>query len=170
MADAHAPKQGGFHYAYLIAIACMVMASVSLGFMYACTGIFYTPVSTYFGVPTAQLVLYMSVFNVAITVSLPFIGKLMGKMDQRVLLSICAVLLGGSYALMSQCRAIWHFYVLGFTMGVGMTPFVYLVVPTLINAWFAKRVGFFIGLCMSFSGVIGAIFNPIGTEIIRSGL
>ena len=169
MADAHAPKQGGFHYAYLIAIACMVMASVSLGFMYACTGIFYTPVSTYFGVPTAQLVLYMSVFNVAITVSLPFIGKLMGKMDQRVLLSICAVLLGGSYALMSQCRAIWHFYVLGFTMGVGMTPFVYLVVPTLINAWFAKRVGFFIGLCMSFSGVIGAIFNPIGTEIIRSG-
>jgi len=169
MADGRSHGTAGFHYAYMIALAAMVMASVTLGFMYACQGIFFTPVSDYFGVPTAQLVLYMSVFNIAITVSLPFIGKLMGRMDLRILLSICTILLGGSYALMSQCRAVWHFYVLGFTMGVGMTPFVYLVVPTLINSWFAKRVGFLIGLCMSFSGVIGAIFNPIGTEIIRSG-
>lgn len=169
MTDSTAAKKGGFHYAYVIAAACMVMASVSLGFIYACSGIFYTPVSEYFGVSTARFVLYMSVFNVAITVSLPFIGKLMSKMDLRVLLSICAVLLGGSYALMSRCTAIWQFYVLGATLGIGMTPFVYLVVPTLINSWFAKRVGFFIGLCMSFSGVIGMIFNPIGTEIIRSG-
>lgn len=162
-------KRGGFHYAYAIAFACMVMASVALGFMYGCSGIFFTPVSSYFGVPVAQLVLYMSVFNAAIALALPPIGRLMGRADLRVLLSICAVLLGGSYALMSRCTAIWQFYLLGATMGVGMTPFVYLVVPTLINSWFAKRVGFLIGLCMAFSGIIGMIFNPIGTQIIRSG-
>ena len=169
MAEKQTAQKSGFHYAYVIAAACTVMASVSLGFIYACSGIFYTPVSEYFGVSTARFVLYMSVFNVAITVALPFIGKLMSRMDQRVLLSVCAILLGGSYALMSRCTAIWQFYVLGATLGIGMTPFVYLVVPTLINSWFAKRVGFLIGLCMSFSGVIGMVFNPIGTQIIRSG-
>ena len=61
------------------------------------------------------------------------------------------------------------FYVCGAILGVGMAPLIYLSVPTLINAWCVKRVGFFVGLCMAFTGIGGVIFNPIGTAIIQSG-
>lgn len=51
-------------------------------------------------------------------------------------------------------------------MGVGMPAVLYLAVPILINAWFCKRIGFNIGLCMAFTGVGGAIFNQLGNLII----
>lgn len=47
-------------------------------------------------------------------------------------------------------------------------PLIYLAVPTLINAWCKKKVGFFIGLCMAFTGIGGVIFNPVGTAFIAS--
>lgn len=53
-------------------------------------------------------------------------------------------------------------------MGVGMPAVLYLAVPILINAWFCKRIGFNIGLCMAFTGVGGAIFNQLGNLIIQS--
>ena len=54
-------------------------------------------------------------------------------------------------------------------MGIGVAPCIYLAVPTLINAWCVKRVGFFVGLCMAFTGIGGVIFNPIGTALINAG-
>ena len=54
-------------------------------------------------------------------------------------------------------------------MGFGVAPLIYLSVPTLINNWCVKRVGFFVGLCMAFTGIGGVIFNPIGTALIQSG-
>ena len=53
-------------------------------------------------------------------------------------------------------------------MGVGMPAVLYLAVPILINAWFCKRIGFNIGLCMAFTGVGDAIFNQLGNLIIQS--
>ena len=44
-----------------------------------------------------------------------------------------------------------------------------MAVPTLINAWCVKKVGFFVGLCMAFTGIGGVIFNTVGTAIIVSG-
>ncbi|WP_314775319.1 MFS transporter, partial [Lancefieldella rimae] len=46
---------------------------------------------------------------------------------------------------------------------------IFLAVPTLIGNWFSKRVGFFTGLCFAFTGIGGALFNPIGSTLIASG-
>jgi MFS family permease len=69
---------------------------------------------------------------------------------------------------MASCQEVWQFYLVGIVLGVGVAPLIYLAVPTLINAWCVKRVGFFVGLCMAFTGIGGVIFNPIGTAIIQS--
>lgn len=45
----------------------------------------------------------------------------------------------------------------------------YLAVPTLIGRWFKLKVGFFIGLCMAFTGVGGVVFNALGGALIASG-
>lgn len=54
-------------------------------------------------------------------------------------------------------------------LGLGLAPLLYLAVPSLINAWCVKRVGFFVGLCMAFTGIGGVIFNPVGSALIASG-
>lgn len=74
----------------------------------------------------------------------------------------------GLRRLAATLDEVWQFYLVGIVLGVGVAPLIYLAVPTLINAWCVKRVGFFVGLCMAFTGIGGVIFNPIGTAIIQS--
>lgn len=162
-------KQGGFHYAFLIVAACIVITCLPCALVLSCAGIFFTPVSSFFGVPRATFTLYFSILNIAMMLTLPVAGKLMSKLDLRLVLSICVVLCGLGCIGMSLCQAMWQFYVCGAILGVGVSPLIYLAVPTLINAWCVKRVGFFVGLCMAFTGIGGVIFNPVGTALINSG-
>lgn len=168
-AGSPATRQGGFHYAFLIVASCIVITCLPCALVLSCAGIFFTPVSSFFGVPRATFTLYFSILNIAMMLTLPVAGKLMSKVDLRVVLSACVVLCGLGCIGMSLCQAMWQFYVCGAILGVGVSPLIYLAVPTLINAWCVERVGFFVGLCMAFTGIGGVIFNPVGTALINSG-
>ena len=102
-------------------------------------------------------------------VMLPIAGKLMNKIDLRILLSAAVIVNGVTYLVMSQLTEVWMFYVAGVFLGIGTAPLIYLAIPTLINNWCTKKVGFFVGLCMAFTGIGGVIFNPVGTALIGSG-
>ena len=162
-------KAGGFHYAYLIVLSCIMITCLPCALVLSCAGIFFTPVSDYFGVAKSAFTLYFSILNIAMMVTLPVAGRLMARMDARVVLSACVGLCGLGLLGMSLCQEVWQFYVCGVVLGVGVAPLIYLAVPSLINAWCVERVGFFVGLCMAFTGIGGVIFNPVGTALINSG-
>lgn len=170
MASSNTATRGGFHYAYLIVLSCIVMTCLPCALVLSCAGIFFTPVSEFFGVPKASFTLYFSVLNLAMMATLPVAGKLLAARDARVVLSVATALCGLGMFGMASCQEVWQFYLVGIVLGVGVAPLIYLAVPTLINAWCVKRVGFFVGLCMAFTGIGGVIFNPIGTAIIQSSL
>lgn len=168
MASSNTAIRGSFHYAYLIVLSCIVMTCLPCALVLSCAGIFFTPVSEFFGVPKASFTLYFSVLNLAMMATLPVAGKLLAARDARVVLSVATALCGLGMFGMASCQEVWQFYLVGIVLGVGVAPLIYLAVPTLINAWCVKRVGFFVGLCMAFTGIGGVIFNPIGTAIIQS--
>ena len=168
MASSNTATRGGFHYAYLIVLSCIVMTCLPCALVLSCAGIFFTPVSEFFGVPKASFTLYFSVLNLAMMATLPIAGKLLAARDARAVLSVATALCGLGMFGMASCQEVWQFYLVGIVLGVGVAPLIYLAVPTLINAWCVKRVGFFVGLCMAFTGIGGVIFNPIGTAIIQS--
>jgi MFS family permease len=165
-----APKKGGFHYAYLIVLAGIVITCVPCACALSCAGIFFTPVSDYFGVSKAQVSLYFSILNLAMMFTLPVAGNLMEKLDLRIVLSVCVAIDGLSFLAMSQFGAVWMFYIAGVFLGIGTAPLIYLAVPTLVSNWCVKNVGFFIGLCMAFTGIGGVVLNPVGTAFINSGV
>lgn len=169
MTDTNQRAKGGPHYAYAIVAACIAITCLPCALILSCAGIFFTPVSKFFGVPKATFTLYFSILNLAMMVALPVSGKFMGKCDLRALLSGCVALCGAGCIGMGFCQQMWQFYVCGAVMGIGLAPLLYLAIPTLINAWFVKRVGFFVGLCMAFTGIGGVIFNPVGTALIAGG-
>lgn len=162
-------NNGKFHYAYLIIASCIVIMCLPCALVLSCAGIFFTPVSEYFGVSRAQFTLYFSVLNIFMMISLPVAGNHLSRMDARKVLSGGSILAGLGLIGMSQGHSMPWFYVMGAIMGFGVAPLIYLSVPTLINNWCVKRVGFFVGLCMAFTGIGGVIFNPVGTALIQSG-
>ena len=46
-----------------------------------CPGVFFTPVSSYFGVPKAEFTLYFSIINITAMVYLPLCGKIMDRVN-----------------------------------------------------------------------------------------
>lgn len=158
-----------FHYAYAIVASCIAITCLPCALALSCAGIFFTPVSEFFGVPRASFTLYFSVLNIMMMLTLPMAGNHLSKLDARKVLSGATILVGLGLIGMSFGNSMPWFYVCGAIIGVGVAPLIYLSVPTLINAWCVKNVGFFVGLCMAFTGIGGVIFNPIGTSIIQSG-
>ena len=155
-------------YPYFIVLTGIILNAVPVSLICSCAGIYFTPVSQYFHVPKAVFTGYFSLFSITMVFFLPIAGRLMSKFDLRAVLSASILLVGLGCLAMSRTTAIWQFYVCGFVMGVGMPAVLYLAVPTLINAWFCKRIGFNIGLCMAFTGIGGAVFNQLGNSIIQS--
>jgi len=162
-------QKGGFHYAFAIVASCIAITCLPCALVLSCAGIFFTPVSEFFGVPRASFTLYFSILNIMMMLTLPMAGNHLSRLDTRKVLSGATILAGLGLIGMSFGNSMPWFYVCGAILGVGMAPLIYLSVPTLINAWCVKRVGFFVGLCMAFTGIGGVIFNPIGTAIIQSG-
>lgn len=158
-----------FHYAYAIVASCIVITCLPCALALSCAGIFFTPVSEFFGVPRASFTLYFSIVNIMMMLTLPMAGNHLSRLDSRKVLSGATLLVGLGLMGMSFGNSMPWFYVCGAIIGVGIAPLIYLAVPTLINAWCVKNVGFFVGLCMAFTGIGGVIFNPIGTSIIQSG-
>lgn len=158
-----------FHYAYAIVASCIAITCLPCALALSCAGIFFTPVSEFFGVPRASFTLYFSILNIMMMLTLPMAGNHLSKLDARKVLSGATILVGLGLIGMSFGNSMPWFYVCGAIIGVGVAPLIYLSVPTLINAWCVKNVGFFVGLCMAFTGIGGVIFNPIGTSIIQSG-
>lgn len=164
-----ATGRSGFHYAYLIVLSGIVITCVPCALVLSCAGIFFTPVSAFFGVSKATYSLYFSILNVAMMVALPVAGRLMERLDMRLVLSACVVMAGVGLMAFSTFNEMWQFYVVGAVLGLALAPLLYLAVPALVNAWCVRRVGFFVGLCMAFTGIGGVIFNPVGSALIASG-
>ncbi|BAK43461.1 MFS transporter [Eggerthella sp. YY7918] len=156
-------------FPYLVVATGIVGCFAPCALALSCAGIFFTPVSEALGVGKGVYALYLTIMLIATTIALPFEGRLMESKDLRVVLSAAVVLIGVPLICMSFLNQVWQFYIAGAFMGVGLAALLVLAVPTLINRWFRKNVGFYIGLCMAFTGIGGVVFNLVGGALIASG-
>jgi hypothetical protein len=104
MAKNNATTRGGFHYAYLIVLSCIVITCLPCSLVLSCAGILFTPVSEFFGVPKASFTLYFSVLNLAMMATLPVSGKLLAAQDSRVVLSVATALCDLGMFGMASCQ------------------------------------------------------------------
>lgn len=154
------------HYAWLIMISCCAIAITGMGLINGCAGIFLRPVSQELGVGIGTLSLYITLQALVMSFMVPLAAKIMQKYNINLVLSICFIVQCGTFMMMSQFTSVTHFYIAGIVIGL-VSPFiVFLAVPTLMNAWFQKYLGTLMGITLAFSGLSGAIFNPIGSYFI----
>ena len=83
-----------FHYAYAIVASCIAITCLPCALVLSCAGIFFTPVSEFFGVPKASFTLYFSILNIFMMISLPIAGNHLSRMDARKVLSGGTIMAG----------------------------------------------------------------------------
>ena len=161
-------KQAGFPYEYLIVAALCLINFGPVSFCLSCAGIFYTPVAADIGTSPATLSYFLAAFSISMILVLTPLGKLFGRIDCRAIMTASIAIIAACFVGLSFVQADWQFLLLAFVMGFGLTSCVYLAPPILVNRWFSKRSGFFIGIIMAFTGVGGMLWATVGGALIAS--
>ena len=149
------------HYAFFVFAACCSFTGISVALYFSCSGIFYTPVSEYFGVGRGTYAISGTIMSITLGLFSPIMGRLIEKYSLRRLLIICLILQASSYIAQSMFTNIYYFYISGAAHGIVHSLMMILLVPAIINRWFDTKRGFFIGLASSMSGVGGIILNAV---------
>ncbi len=164
---AEASKQGGIHRAYLV-VAGVILLMFPMCFILNAASIFYTPVTAELGISRTTFGIHLSITEATMALMLPTINKLFKKYDTRITVTACMILEGLAYFLNSRATGVWMFYIDAFILGCCESLLIYLIIPVLMNNWFAKNTGFWIGICGAAQGVAGMLFNSVGAAVIAS--
>lgn len=155
-------------YGYYMLVACIVMLIVGTGIVNNCAGQFITPVCNALGFPRGSMTLYLSFQNAALMVIVPFLGVIYKKIKPKVFTMCGAAVMVVAFAMLSQCREVWHFWLCGLIIGIGFAAVCTTTVSILMNNWFIKNKGLVIGIAMAGSGFGSMIFNPVGQQLIST--
>lgn len=166
-----ATKRKGMSIRHLLIVITGIMITFGCSALcFSTWGLFQPVVAKGLGVPTTAFAFYVTAMYLTMTVASPFAGKLLQVLDIRVLLTGSALLVAGAFLLMSFAMQIWVFYIAAVMLGLGEISILWLSIPTLINRWFSDRAGLFIGLCMAFTGIGGAVWSALFTALTSSGM
>ena len=112
----------------------MVVHTASFSF-----GVFLKPLSSDFGWSRAMTSGAISVCSLAGGFFTLLSGRLCDRYGPRALMTVCAVLFGVGYLLMSQINALWQLYLLyGVMIAMGMSGGFVPLVST-VARWFNRR-------------------------------
>jgi MFS family permease len=155
-------------YAWVILIACIGFYAVPVGIVGNTSGIFVTPVMDEFGWSRTEATLYMTIQPWVAALCTPFAGKLMARFNPRWILTITAAAYGLSTIWTAYATHPWQWHLYGVIYGVSCSFFMFLAVPTLVNAWFRKQTGLAIGIAGAALSILAAVASPVGQSMIES--
>ena len=155
------------HFGYRIVIALILTSFMPLSLGLSCAGIFYPSLAAYLQVEPGMLSYYTSILWLAALVTLPFLGNLLNKKDARICMVGAVSIIVIAFIFLSLLTALWQFYIAAFAMGIGIAMLLFLAPSTLINRWFHKRAGFYLGIVMAFTGIGGVVWSSVGGILIE---
>ncbi len=132
--------------------------------------LFTGPLNQRLGTTLAEIQVTFSLLIVLQTFFSPFQAYLVDRFGPRLLISIGAIMAGGSWVLSSYVSSVWGLYLTYGIVGGFGTGIIYVGIIGLMVRWFPDRRGLATGLAAAGYG-FGAFFTsfPIDTMIKTSG-
>lgn len=155
------------YYPWVIMVACCLYMGASIGIGTNCGSIFMPVLAREFGVGLGTIATQSTIMCIAMAATAPWVGRQIGKMDIRVMMTISAILSGGAFLAQSMVQNLWQYYLTAPFLGLGVGMGSFMTITVIINNWFEKNKGLVIGVTLSVSSVVGIVMNPILNRIIE---
>ena len=155
--------------AMLVLVGCCVMQMVGLGTVLNSSSAYFAFVPVLAGVDMVSYVMWISMYGIAALVG-TFLGGILLPKNTKLFLSLDVIvvalcLVGFTFATPDWT---WQFSALGVLMGLFGGQFFLYACPLLVNSWFGSAVaGRYLGIANLFSGIGGAIFPLVFTQLFR---
>jgi len=156
-----------FFYGYFIVGLAFMIMFVLWGAFYA-FGIFFKPILKEFGWTRAMTAGAFSLCSIVQGLVAIALGGLTDKFGTRLVMTLCGLLLGLGYVLMSQLSAVWQLYlfygvIVGAGMGGSFTPLM-----SAVARWFMKRRSTMTGIVAAGTGFGALIAPPVVSRLVSS--
>lgn len=155
----------GFFYGYIVVVAAFFIMVVAFG-VYVAFGVFFKPVLSEFGWTRATTAGAFSLAWIMQGLLAIFMGRLTDRLGPRIVMTVCSLLLGLGYLLMSKIGAVWQIYLFyGVIIGTGMSG-IWVPIMSTVARWFIKRRSLMTGIVMAGAGIGVLITPPIANRLI----
>lgn len=157
----HIKKEGLTIRHILILFSSCIFAGTAVGITGNCMGQFVTPLSNALKQPVGTVTIFITLTFLSSAFLGPIIVKVMNKGYMKLIMSMGIIVNAGCFYWFAAIKNIYMLYVAAIILGMANICFNLVPVTVILNNWFYKKIGLFTGICASFSGVVGAVFNPI---------
>jgi len=150
------------HYRWIIVAYTLVIQAVSLGILIYCFALFVVPWLDTFAAPRRDVMLPISMLQVVVGLSSPFVGRAMDRYPLRNLVLAGLTLLLAGLFFASRANALWQIVLVYATLfPVSMALMGTLASQTLVTRWFPTRRGLAIGISATGTNLGGVLFPLI---------
>lgn len=159
----------GLFYGYVI-VALGFFINLVLGGAQYTFSVFFEPLSQDFGWTRAATSGAFSLYMILHGTLYIFTGRLNDKLGPRIVMSLCGLIIGAGYALMSLTSQIWHIYLIyGVIIAIGMSGG-YVPLVSTVTRWFLgrRKRGLMVGIAVAGIGMGTMVFPPLTTWLISN--
>lgn len=155
------------HYGYTVILGLILMSVVS-SFINGTNPLFMNPVIQEYGCTAKEYTLTLTIFMLTAGAVTPLLGRLYQKYDVRIIEACATIGCAAVCLIRGLAPNIRWWWFSGVLLGFCFPCIVTLLLPTMVNRWFAVKVGTImsvIGIVESFSDII---FNTVGSFLIAN--
>ena len=153
------------HRAWWVLLGLLLIQGGLMGIVVNCTGVIFSAILEDCGFRAGDLSLYYTIRSLAAVVSVALVAPWFFRIGARKFTTCLAILLMISFGSMCFYTELWHWYLSAALIGLG-TNCLMIIIPSVINNWFYSHKGLLTGLTMSASGIFGALFSPVCSQLI----
>ncbi len=158
-------KKPRFFYGYVVVVAAFFIMVIYAGTLYS-FGVFFKPLAAEFGWTRAVTAGAYSTCLFLTGLLYMVTGRLNDRFGPRLVITICGLILGIGYFLMSRINAVWQLYLFyGVIVAMGQSGGLIPIMST-IARWFVKRRGLMTGIVVAGVGVGIVVMPPVVTRLI----
>ncbi len=151
---------------WLVFLGCMFFYGALMGVQYNCSGVLISGIMSAEGYSSSSLSGFFTLRNTFQAVAMLFTAQFLRRYDIRLVSFAAGAASAASLLLMVLYHSPRMWLLSGFLAGMGNS--LSMLLPTsVINAWFTKRKGTFLGFVTMLSGVLGMLLNPVVSHYIR---
>lgn len=153
---------------FLVVIIASLLMGGALGLNLNTIGVYLQPIANSLGVTTGEISMHSTLLSIGIAFGAFLILPVIERFNFRLVVLVATIFTAGATYGMSLATEVWMFNVLGFIRGLSSAFFGIVALQLLINNWFIAKHGMITSIVFSFSGIAGAIFSPILSNIIQT--
>ena len=151
-------------YGYIIVASVFVVMTVIWG-TFATFGVFFESFIKAFGWTRAMTSGASSIRDLVFGVACILTARLTDRFGPRIVVSVCGILLGVGYWLMSQVGTLWQLYIYyGVIVACGMSAYITLL--SIVAKWFDRRRGMMTAIVFSGMGIGSMVMPPVAHQFI----